>query len=421
MTASRHRDPGALIVGGAHGGLAVARSLGRQGIPIFFLTHDNLITKFSRYVTGSAAWSGPEQPDAAEELLKIGRKHGLEGCVLLPGGDAEVQLIAKNHAALSKFFRVTTPDWTTCKWALDKRLTYQRAASLGIGYPRSFYPHNRMELAHLDCRFPVVLKPTARHSVNAFTLAKAWQADDPASLTERYDQASALVGADGIVLQEMIVGGGESQYSYAAVWDHGRPVASLVARRARQYPIHFGFTSTLVQSMDCPEVAEAGSRFLQSLDYHGVAEVEFKYDAADGRYKILDVNARAWTWIALGGSAGVDFPYILWQVATGKTVTPVRGRSGATWMHFSRDLAAACQEIIVGRIKPATYLRSFRWPTTFAAFATDDLLPGVMDLPLLGWRLISRRLPGLLRRIGFQIVKGFNRARDFAHPPIQRS
>lgn len=411
MSDFRHPAPGALIIGGAHGALAVARSLGRRGIPVFFLTHDNLIAKFSRYVTASAVWAGPEQPDAAEELLTIGRHNGLEGCILLPCGDPEVELVAKNRAIFSEFFRVITADWETSKWALDKRLTYQRAASLGIGYPRSFYPRSRLALASLECRFPVILKPASRHSTNAFTQQKAWQASDFVTLVRRYDQASALVGADGVVLQEMIAGGGEQQYSYAAVWEHGRPAVSLVARRTRQYPIHFGFTSTLVQTVDCPEVEEAGRRFLQSLDYHGIAEVEFKYDAADGRYKVLDVNARPWTWIGLGAAAGVDFPYALWQLAMGEPVARAQGRRGAAWMHISRDMVAACQEMVAGRGSLAGYLKSFRQPMTFAAFAADDPLPGLMDLPLLGWRVVTRRLPAFLRSTGFQIAKELRRVR----------
>jgi predicted ATP-grasp superfamily ATP-dependent carboligase len=55
------------------------------------------------------------------------------------------------------------------------------------------------------------------------------------------------------------------------------------------------------------EVEDAACRFLRSLDYSGLAEVEFKYDRRDGRYKLLDVNARGWTWSALGPLAGVDF------------------------------------------------------------------------------------------------------------------
>ena len=81
-------------------------------------------------------------------------------------------------------------------------------------------------------------------------------------------------------------------------------------------------------------------RLLRSLNYSGIVELEFKYDDRDDSYKLLDFNARAWTWIALGASAGVDFPYLLWRTATGDRPEPVRGMAGAAWMHVARDLLA---------------------------------------------------------------------------------
>src|SRR5262249_6354933 len=156
----------------------------------------------------------------------------------------------------------------------------------------------------LPLPFPLVLKPTVRTVENAFTLAKAWRADDHATLLARYDAAEALVGADAIVVQELIPGAGEAQYSYAVVCDRGKPVAELVARRRRQYPVEFGYTSTFVETVDCPEVEDAGRRLLASLDYTGIAEVEFKRDDRDGRCKLLDVNARIWTWGQIGAAAG---------------------------------------------------------------------------------------------------------------------
>jgi D-aspartate ligase len=140
-------------------------------------------------------------------------------------------------------------------------------------------------------------------------------------------------------------------------------------------------------------VEAAACRFLRSIGYSGIAEVEFKYDARDGRYKILDVNARAWTWIALGHVAGVDFPYLLWRLATGESVAQMRGRAGAAWLHLSRDLMAAGQEILAGTFSPASYLKSFRRLMEFAAFAADDPLPGIVDLPLAFARVLINRLP----------------------------
>jgi D-aspartate ligase len=387
------RSTGALVVGGAHGSLALARSLGRHGIPVWFLTDDHPIARYSRYTERSFTWAGPDDAGAIELLKTLARDHHLEGWVLIAAGDAESRLLSQHHADLSTIFRVAVPSWETVRWTHDKRLTYERAAALGIDYPRCYNPRDLQELKELDCRFPVVLKPTVREQRNEFTRAKAWRVDDRASLMARYQAAAALVGERGIVLQELIPGGGSAQFSYAAVWHRGSPVASLVARRTRQYPIDFGYTSTFVETIEQKEVEEAACRFLSSIGYSGLVEVEFKRDHRDGRYKILDVNARAWTWNALGPIAGVDFAHVLWRLAMGEAIAPIRCHANVAWMHGSRDVLAAALEMIAGKLSLADYLRSWRKPMVFAAFAKDDLMPGLVDLPLAAARVLSRYLP----------------------------
>ncbi len=389
---------GALVLGGSHGALAVVRSLGRNGIPAWFVTTDNILARLSRFTTKSVSWPGPNADGAADLLLELGRRHCLEGWVLLPCADEEARLISQNHAALSRMFRVRTPPWETMRWAYDKHRMNERAAALGLDLPNSFSAAGRQDLINADLRFPVILKPAVKHQGNAFTLAKAWRADDRSALLAHFDKAAALVGANAVVVQELIPGRGTAQFSYAALWDRGRPVASLTAQRSRQYPIDFGYTSTFVETIDRPEVEEAACRFLASLAYDGLVEVEFKYDARDRRLKLLDVNARAWTWIALGRRAGIDFPHLFWRLAMGETLPSARGAAGIGWMHSSRDVVAACQEMAGSHLSPRDYLASLRRPLQFAAFAADDPLPGVLDLPLALWRLFTKRLPAALLR-----------------------
>ena len=139
-------------------------------------------------------------------------------------------------------------------------------------------------------------------------------------------------------------------------------------------------------------------RFLRSLNHSGLAEVEFKFDVRDGRYKLLDVNARAWTWNALGSIADVDFAHVLWRLAMGEAVTPIRGHANAAWMHDWLDVWAACREMLAGNLSPLGYLRGWRANVTFAGFAGDDLVPGVVDLPIGLARIFARHLgrPGRL-------------------------
>jgi len=66
-------------------------------------------------------------------------------------------------------------------------------------------------------------------------------------------------------------------------------------------------------------------------------------------------------------------------------------------MHSLRDFVAACQEIAAGSMSATSYLKSLHGPMDFAAFASDDPLPGMIDLPLVASHLVTRRLPVMAR------------------------
>jgi len=383
--------PGALVVGGAHVSIAVARSLGRRGIPVWLLASHPL-PRLSRYAQRSFPWPGAEHPDAVASMIDVAVRHGLKGWVLIATGDEDMRVIAQNHAVLASHFRVMTANWDVTQWAYDKRLTYRRAAALGIDYPRSVQACDLETLRQSQLQFPVVIKPARRDGINALTRAKAWKADDRNALFSLYRRATSLVGDDAVIVQEWIPGNGEAQFSYAGLWDRGKPVASLVARRARQYPVDFGRSSTFVETVEQEQVETLACRFLQSLNYSGVVEIEFKYDRRDRRYKLLDVNGRFWTWTGLGPLAGVDFPYLAWRQALGHDASCARAevKTGVAWMYASRDILAAFAEISRGVLTIGDYLAGFRKELVFASFAVDDPLPALAEFPLIAWNRLTK-------------------------------
>jgi predicted ATP-grasp superfamily ATP-dependent carboligase len=60
----------------------------------------------------------------------------------------------------------------------------------------------------------------------------------------------------------------------------------------------------------------AARRILDPMQWHGVAMVEFKIDAA-GRPWLIEVNARFWGSLQLAVDSGADFPWLLYQLAQG--------------------------------------------------------------------------------------------------------
>ena len=215
-------------------------------------------------------------------------------------------------------------------------------------------------------------------------------------LVARYEEACKLVPPEDILLQELIPGNGQTQFSFAGLCQDGQPLAWVVARRARQYPIDFGRSSSFVETARQPDVEQAARRILTEMRFTGLIEAEFKLDPRDNRYKLLELNPRVWGWHTLGRLAQVDFPYLLWRMALGKALPVQRSEppAGLGWIHLRTDVPARVQELRRGVWPNLPPFRSLRRPVEFAILALDDPVPALLDLPLLGYLAWRRRLAG---------------------------
>jgi len=383
---------GVVLLGGTHGALSAARSFGRKNIRVVLITDDHPLPKLSRYVRQSFTWPGALSPQAGEWLIRFATEHNLQNWLLIPCADAEVKCIAENLIRLRTVFEVVSSGWSDLQKLCDKQLLATTAAAAGITFPRNYRVRSADDAAHIEVQFPVVLKPAMRMERNAFTSSKAWRANTRNELMELYRQAAFLVGRDEVVVQELIPGGGEAQFSYAALWYGNAPVVEMAARRTRQYPLEFGHTSTFVEIVGNDAVKVAGRKLLSSIGFEGFVEVEFKFDARDGSYKVLDVNPRAWSWFSLCEAAGQDLPILMRDLVLGKAVEPVQADAGHAWVHLSKDIVVAIQLFFRGGLTIGAYLKSLRQNLTFAAFAWDDPLPGILELPLVAYRVLCRAL-----------------------------
>jgi len=386
---------GALVMDGDYRGLAVVRSLGRRGIPVWVLHHgDQLLATLSRYNLRTLGWPSQDEEENVNFLVQLAEHENIRDWLLFPTGDEGAAMVARHHQKLSEHFQLTTAPWDVLQWLYDKRLTYRLAGMVHVDHPWTLYPTNRDQVAAIDCPFPVILKPAYRTSFNRFTASKAWRVDTLEQLLARYDEAKTLVEPGALMIQEIIPGGGESQFSYTALCRDGEPLASLTAKRVRQIPMDFGRASTFVETVDDTAVSASAAHLLRAMRYTGIVEVEFKRDPRDGKLKLLDINPRVWGWHSLCASAGVDYPYLLWLLTVGEPIPGTKAAVGVRWVRMSTDAPTAIREILSGRLSLRDYIRSVRSPLSTAIYASDDILPGVLEIPLLGYLLAKRVLSG---------------------------
>jgi predicted ATP-grasp superfamily ATP-dependent carboligase len=354
------------------------------------LYDEHVLATKSRYAKQRAVWPEGSDEIHTRYLHYLCSTYHLEGWALFPTADETAAYVARQHAELSSHFTLTTAPWESLRWAYDKRLSNELADSLGISHPRTWQPATRDDLLELDVAFPAILKPAYKTTLNQFTMAKAWPVNSREELIRKYDEACAFTTPESILVQEIIPGDGDTQLSFAALADDGRTIASITARRTRQYPMDFGRASTFVETIEDAEVADEGRRLIEATHLTGLVEVEFKRDPRNHRLQLLDINPRIWGWHTLGERAGVDFSYLMWRLAFRLPVAEAHARPGVRWVRGMTDFPTIAKEMLGGRLSPGAYLRSIRPGVERAVLALDDPMPAALEVPLT-LRLIARR------------------------------
>jgi D-aspartate ligase len=395
LTASSVRSStvGAVVVGGDHPGLAVVRSLGRRGIPVFVIDDQRCISSWSRYTSRVVVVDDIlDERKTVDAVLEIGARFNLRDWVLIPTRDETVAAFSRYRDELTDFFRVTTGEWNCIQWAWDKSKTYEFASSLDIPCPRTFTAATADDLTFLHGHLPLAIKPAVKEHFFYATGAKAWRVNTVAELHELYNKACRQISPREILLQEIIPGGGCEQYSYCAFVRYGRPHSKLTARRIRQHPSEFGRAATYVETVDAPEIEMLSERFIRALNYHGLIEIEFKRDPRDGQYKLLDVNARAWGFHGIGSACGIDFPYLLFADQLGWSSDSVNAKAGIGWIRLLTDIPTAVSNLVRGSLGLGAYFRSLRATRVESVFDWRDPLPLLAELMLLPF-IIRKKYP----------------------------
>ena len=387
--------PGVVVLGSDYKALGVVRSLGRRHIPCVVVDNLPRSAWFSRYVGKRFRWHGHMDDTAfLHFLLRIAKEHNLEQWVLFPLPDETVELVARHTEELSRYYQLVTQEWDIVRWANDKRLTYRMAQEMNVPCPKTWYPLCEDDLRVMEFAFPVIIKPVASAHLQHALRLKALPASNSEELLVQYRLATTIVGTEHILIQEIVPGDGRTQYSVASYCKEGRILASMTARRTRQYPIDYGLGSSFVEAIEVPPLFELAEKLLSRMGVSGMVEVEFKYDQRDDQYKLLDINTRPWGWHTLCIACGLDFPFMQYCDLLGKLPPTTTPRYGYHWVRFLTDIPAGLHEVRAAITTPGAYLRSLLGKTVFSVLDWHDPLPVFGDFA----SAVIRSIPGIVAR-----------------------
>ncbi len=222
-----------------------------------------------------------------------------------------------------KDLNVTIPvhDFATLRAVHKKDSFVEIARSLELPVPKTFKPKNLSELRDIWQQLHQVGKVVIK-SINSNSSKGIYYATSFEKLSVIYQKLvyeNKLDAEQYPIIQEYVSGAG---YGVSMLFNHGQLRAKFTHKRLRA-KISTGGTSTKRISTKNSVIENYAEKLLASLNWHGVAMVEFIVNETTGQAWLIEVNPRFWGSLALAIQSGVDFPYLLYRMAVDGDVAPV--------------------------------------------------------------------------------------------------
>jgi len=315
-------DRGSVVIPavGAASSTACVRSLGRHGVHTIAVSENRNPPAFwSRYCDESVRVPPPttDLDGYADALLELARRPDVRAIV--PMRELDVYALATNRDAFAEH---VTPLWPSARTlhAVHDRIELAAAArKAGVSEPNT-----RLlgDVTDWDRELIVkgryaLLAPEYLPSMGPGTTSEVPKTAFPEVGVPPDREALRREMGHEPVVQDYVAG---TEYTFRALYDRGERVATTQKRLVRGFKYARG-PSVCHETADDPAIERAGRTLLDSLAWHGLANVGFIEEHETGDVYLLEINPRFWGALALDVHAGMDFPLYYWQLATGEPTT----------------------------------------------------------------------------------------------------
>ncbi len=366
----------AIVVGGYVNALGVVRSLAARGVESAVVTTQPFdIAHRSRWACAHDHIGDlDERPDSLLEALER-RVREWAGAVVIPTNDGALAALAAHHERLSASYRLAAPTSDVAQYFLDKKKMLAVASDVGIDTPRCYGPATAATAALTDIAFPVLVKPDAGHRFFARIECKVFSARDRAELT-RAITLMREAGLDGQVF-DLVPGADDRIVAYCTYVDaRSEPRGGVTVRKLRQSPPFFGVARVAEIAPHDAELRDATLAIVRRTGFRGIATAEFKRDARDGRYRFIEINARAVVYNSLLRKAGLDTAGLVWsEHAHGRAEPSVASDWRGVWIHLHADLLYSLLYRRHDPISLGDFLAPYRRKKVYAVWSVADPNP----------------------------------------------
>ncbi len=382
--------PGVIVIEGHVQGLANTRALGRAGIPVIVVSEYSCLAGYSRYCRKFLKCPHYLSGDFIEFLIDLALKESIRGWVLLPSNDHAVYNISANIERLKDYFKVISPEPVTLDKIYNKELLIKLCQSLNIPVPLSWFPENIEDMKYTGFEYPLLIKGKNGLSFYKSLGKKAFFVKSPEDIMLNVKSILGKAPFSDLYFQNLLPVEKDKPVSFTAFSVKGEIKSYWMGVKIREHPLKYG-TSTYSCSTDIPELLDLAGKLLRELLFTGVCEIEFLLDPRDNVYKLIEVNARTWLWVAMAIKSGINYPLMIYNYLNEIDMDYLFScNKQIEWIHYITDIPYSLMGLARGYYTPAEIFSSYRKFPAPAVFDLTDILPSFAEIALLPLLLLKR-------------------------------
>jgi predicted ATP-grasp superfamily ATP-dependent carboligase len=379
----------AIVFGGGINGLGIARNLAKEGIEVQCVVEgiDTLVfSKFCRkhFIIPNFR----ERKDLTKRFFQGFSKENTTRAVVFATDDISTLLLSGLQHEIKDDYYFVVPRLTVAEKLVNKGKFYESLIENKVAHPRVIIPSciDDVKRESNGLQYPIYIRPSISPDFDKAFRKKGFIANSATELVKYYNLASKH-NVD-VIFQEIIPGSDKRIYCIAGFFNReSMPLALFAYHRLRGWPNMFG-NGSLIESVAIskhPFLKETVIRYLSAILYSGLMDAEFKLDARDGKFKLLEINTRSWWQNSFPTKCGLNIILRAYLDAIGeKAEYSENYATGIRWINLRDDIRSSTLSRAMIR---KGWIGSFKRVRDWAFFDIHDPIPCAANFLLEAKRL----------------------------------
>ncbi|MGI5376045.1 ATP-grasp domain-containing protein [Streptomyces sp. CA-251387] len=328
-----------------------------------------------RFIFPTTVLKDPRQVPSM--LLRFGRAIGRRAVAVAADDEAAV-LLAEHAETLAEQFLLPAVPATLPRRLTSKEGLFHICSENDVPAPRSCAPADRAELVALgrEWGYPLVLK-----NREAFTRLSAPVVSSTTVVNSEDELLARLESrrTPAVLAQEYIPDSvAEDWITHLYCDSQGVARVVFTGYKVRSWPPYSGAT-TRAWSRPNSQLAQLATGLCRRIGYRGIADLDWRFDRRDGRYKLVDFNPRIGAQFRLFETwNGTDVVRAMYLDLTGQPIPSSPQIYGRMFVLGQLDLPSAAASARREHRVPEALLPRRR--TERAWLCRDDPLPALAEV-----------------------------------------